>query len=86
MAGTVDFRQNRSTVTTESQRTWLTAALALIASFAMMLTAASHSASPVAYWTVSSIALATALVVFVAGQHAWGELVSSAQAAGVVER
>ena len=86
MAGTVEFRQTRSSLTTETQRTWLTAALALVASLAMMLTASSHSASPVAYWTVSSIALATALVVFVAGQHAWGELVSSAQAAGVVER
>lgn len=86
MAGTVEFPKRRNALARERQRTWLTAALAVAASLAMMLTATPATVSPVAYWIVSSIALATTLVVFVAGQHAWGEMVSSAQAAGVVER
>lgn len=85
MAGTLEFPETRNPLARETQRTWLTAALALAASLAMMLVA-SATVSPVAHWVVSSIALTTALVVFVAGLRAWDELVSSAQAAGVVER
>ncbi len=86
MAGTVEFPKVRHTLVRETQRTWLTAALAVAASLAMMATATPATVSPVAYWIVSSIALTTVLAVFVAGQHAWGEMVASAQAAGVVER
>lgn len=86
MAGTMEFPKARNTLARETQRTWFTAIFALTASLAMMLTATPATVSPVAYWIVSSIALATALIVFVAGQHAWGEMVTKAQAAGVVER
>ncbi|ORV81665.1 hypothetical protein [Mycolicibacterium iranicum] len=86
MAGTVEFPKTRNVLGGETQRTWLTSVFALAASLAMMLVASPATVSPVAHWVVSSIALATALVVFVAGLHAWGEMVSSAQAAGVVER
>ncbi|OAN39435.1 hypothetical protein [Mycolicibacterium iranicum] len=86
MAGTLEFPKTRNPLARETQRTWLTAALALAASLAMMLVASPATVSPVAHWVVSSIALTTALVVFVAGLRAWDELVSSAQAAGVVER
>lgn len=50
----------------------------------MMLLATPGTGSPLAYWTVSSIALATVLIVFVAGQNAWDQWVASARAAGVV--
>lgn len=86
MAGTVEFPTARNSLARETQRTWITSVFALAASLAMMLAASSASVSPLAHWVVSSIALAIALVVFAAGLHAWGEMVSSAQAAGVVER
>ncbi|MFB1295126.1 hypothetical protein ACAG24_006415 [Mycobacterium sp. pW049] len=86
MAGTVEFPEGRNPLARETQRTWLTAVFALAASLAMMLVASPSTVSPAAHWVVSSIALTTALVVFVAGQRAWGEMVTNAQAAGVVER
>ncbi|MDA2894315.1 hypothetical protein PDG61_25635 [Mycolicibacterium sp. BiH015] len=87
MAGTVEFPKRRTVLGGETQRTWLTSVFALAASVAIMLVASpATTVSPVAHWVVSSIALTTALVVFVAALHAWGEMVSSAQAAGVVER
>ncbi|MDG4665930.1 hypothetical protein [Mycobacterium sp. 236(2023)] len=85
MAATAEFPRARNTLARETQRTWLTALLAVLASFGMMLMATPATVSPVAYWIVSSIALVTVLTVFVAGQHAWGEMVTKAQAAGVVE-
>ena len=85
MAVTVEFQKARNTAARETQRTWLTAVLAVAASVAMMLMASPGAVSPVAYWVVSSIALATLLIVFVAGQHVWGDMVSRAQAAGVVD-
>lgn len=57
---------------------------AIAASLGMMLLASPGSVSPVAYWVVSSIALATVLIVFVAGENAWERWVTSARAAGVV--
>ncbi|XCI61364.1 hypothetical protein MPNTM1_02505 [Mycolicibacterium parafortuitum] len=85
MTHTVEFPQVRDAVARETQLTWLTAVLAFAASLAMMLVASPSHVAPWAYWTVSSLALITALVVFVAAQHAWGQMVTSAQAAGVVE-
>lgn len=64
----------------------MTAIVALVASLAMMLSATPGSVSPLAYWVVSSIALVTALIVFAAGDHAWEQMVASAQAAGLVGR
>ena len=58
----------------------------MAASLAMMLSLTPGSVSPVAYWAVSSIALATVLIVFVLGENAWDRMVTSAQAAGVVGR
>ena len=86
MAGTVEIPQARNTITSKTRRTWWTAAVALVASLGMMLSAAPGSVSPLAYWVVSSIALATVLTVFVAGEHAWDQWVASARAAGVVGR
>jgi uncharacterized membrane protein YgaE (UPF0421/DUF939 family) len=86
MAGTVALPQARHTLARETQRTWLTAAFAVAASLGMMLLATPGSVSPVAYWVVSSIALATVLIVFVAGENAWDEWVDNARAAGVVAR
>jgi hypothetical protein len=86
MAGTVQIPQARPLVLSETGRTWLTAVLAVAASIAMMLAATPGSVSPLAYWVVSSIALATVLTVFVAGENAWDEWVANARAAGVVAR
>lgn len=86
MAGTVEFPQARHNIARETRRTWLTSVFAVAASLGMMLMATPGSASPVAYWVVSSIALATVLTVFVAGENAWEQWVASARAAGVVAR
>ena len=86
MAGTVRIPQARNTAARDARRTWLTAVLAALASIGMMTLATPGTVSPVAYWVVSSIALATVLVVLVAGEHAWDEMLDSARAAGVVER
>ncbi|MBB2991058.1 hypothetical protein FHR72_002531 [Mycolicibacterium iranicum] len=86
MVGTVDIPQARDTVLRETRLTWLTAGLAFAASIGMMLLASPGSASALACWVVSSIALATALIVLAAGETAWAEMVASAQAAGLVAR
>ena len=86
MAGTVEIPQSRPLVVSEAGRTWLTAVLAVAASLAMMAAATPGSVSPLAYWVVSSIALATVLIVFVAGENTWEQWVASAQAAGIVAR
>jgi hypothetical protein len=86
MVATVEIPQVRNSSAAETRRTWMTAILALAASLAMMLSATPGSVSPLAYWVVSSIALVTALIVFVAGEHAWEQMVSGARAAGVVGR
>lgn len=86
MAGTVEFPQARPSIARETRRTWLTAVLAVVASLGMMLSATPGSVSPLAYWIVSSIAMATVLIVFVAGENAWEGWVASARAAGVVAR
>ena len=85
MTATLEIPQAQDTVAADVRRTWFTALLALAASVAM-LSVKPASVSPEAYWVVSSIALATVLVVFVAGEHAWGQMVASARAAGVVGR
>jgi hypothetical protein len=84
MAGIVEIPQARSLSISETGRTWLTAAFAVAASLATMLLATPGSVSPLAYWVVSSIALATVLTVFVAGENAWDDWVANARAAGVV--
>jgi hypothetical protein len=84
MAGTAPIPQARPLVISETGRSWLTAILAVAASIAMMLAATPGSVSPLAYWVVSSIALATVLIVFVAGENAWDRWVDNARAAGVV--
>lgn len=84
MVGTLEIPQSRDTTAGETRQAWMTAVLALVASLAMMLLATPGSVSPPAYWVVSSIALATVLIVFVAGENAWDRMVASARAAGVV--
>ena len=74
------------TVPVDTRRMWFTVGLAFAASLVMMLSITPASVSPVAYWAVSSVALATVLMVLVAGENAWDRMVASAQAAGVVER
>ena len=86
MVSTVEFPQASTAITRETQRTWVTAVFAVAASIGLMFAAAPGSVSPVAYWIVSSIALTTVLVAFVAGLHAWDRWLAGAQAAGVVAR
>ncbi|KMO73900.1 hypothetical protein BST22_18860 [Mycolicibacterium chubuense] len=62
------------------------AVLALPASLAVMLLATPGSASPLLSWTVSTLALLTALVVLAAGECAWENSVARARAAGLVGR
>jgi hypothetical protein len=62
------------------------AALALPASLAVMLLATPGSASSLLSWTVSTLALLTALVVLAAGECAWEDSVARARAAGLVSR
>ncbi|MFA7513099.1 hypothetical protein NWT09_24190 [Mycolicibacterium sp. jd] len=86
MAGIIDYPQATDNAARETRLTWLTAVFAVVASFAMLLSATPGTVSPVAYWTVTSIALATVLIVFVAGECAWDRMVDRARAAGVVGR
>lgn len=58
------------------------AVLAFPASLAVMLMAT--PGAPLLYWTVSAFALVIALAVLVAGERAWEDTVSKAQAAGLV--
>jgi hypothetical protein len=62
------------------------AVLALPASLAVMLLATPGSASPLLSWTVSTLALLTALAVLAAGECAWENSVARARAAGLVGR
>jgi hypothetical protein len=62
------------------------AVLALPASLAVMLLATPGSASPLLSWTISTLALLTALVVLAAGECAWENSVARARAAGLVGR
>lgn len=62
------------------------AVLALPASLAVMLLATPDSASPLLSWTVSTVALLTALVVVAVGECAWEDTVARARAAGLVSR
>ncbi|CAN3130492.1 hypothetical protein ACNUDN_21420 [Mycobacterium sp. smrl_JER01] len=84
MAAIIEGPHARRSLADETRRTWLTALFALAASLGVMLLATPGAVSPVAYWAVSSIALTTALVVFVAGGHAWDRMLVSARAAGLV--
>ncbi|PRC43599.1 hypothetical protein C6A85_000000104505 [Mycobacterium sp. ITM-2017-0098] len=86
MTGTVELPQRWNAIARETRRTWLTAVSAVAASLGIMLLATPGSVSPVAYWVVSSIALATVLIVFVVGENVWDEWVANARAAGVVGR
>lgn len=61
------------------------AVLALPASLAVMLVTPS-SASPLLSWTVSTVALLTALVIVAVGECAWEDTVARARAAGLVSR
>lgn len=85
MTATLEIPQVQDTAAADARRTWFTAVVALAASIAM-LSMTPASVSPVAYWVVSSIALATVLIVFVAGENAWDRMVANARAAGVVGR
>ncbi|WNG86501.1 hypothetical protein C6A87_022070 [Mycobacterium sp. ITM-2016-00317] len=85
MTTIVERLQGSDAATREPRLTWLTAAFAVVASLAVMLPPAPPTVSPAAYWTVSSIALLTVLVVFVAGQAAWDRSVEQARTAGLVE-
>lgn len=62
------------------------AVLALPASLAVMLLATPGSASPLLSWTVSTLALLTALVVLAVGECAWENSVARARAVGLVGR
>lgn len=59
---------------------------ALPASLAVMLLATPDSATPLLSWTVSTLAMLTALVVLAAGECAWEDSVARARAAGLVSR
>jgi hypothetical protein len=85
MSTIVERLQGTDAATRETRLTWLTAAFAVLASLAVMLSSAPPTVSPPAYWTVSSIALLTVLVVIVAGQAAWDRSVERARTAGLVE-
>ena len=86
MAATLEIPQTQDTVAADGRRTWFVAALALAGSLTMLTSLTPTTVSPTAYWAVSSIALATVLIVFVAGENAWDRTVASARAAGVVGR
>lgn len=72
--------------TTDTRLLGCAAVLALPASLAVMLLATPGSASPLLSWTVSTLALLTALVVLAVGECAWENSVARARAAGLVGR
>lgn len=80
---------HRRVVTGRSKGAWRTRAailLVLAGSAALLLLATAASFRGPLYWTVSAIALAAILTVFVAGERAWDAMVAKARAEGVVER
>jgi hypothetical protein len=83
MAHTTDVPR---TADTGAHRARWAAIAALVGSVAILLLTTPDSVPAPAYWAVSSVALATALVVLVAGERAWDRMVASARAAGVVSR
>ena len=86
MAATLEIPQAQDTVAADVRRTSFASVLAVAASLVMLVSLTPTSVSPTAYWAVSSIALTTVLIVFVAGENAWDRMVANARAAGVVAR
>ncbi|MCH9735090.1 MAG: hypothetical protein K0U78_11140 [Actinomycetia bacterium] len=70
----------------DSWRTPAVIVFALAGSGALLLLATAASFPGLAYWAVSSVAVATVLTVFVVGERAWDRMVAKARAEGVVER
>ncbi|WP_159234373.1 hypothetical protein [Mycolicibacterium vanbaalenii] len=78
MAGT----SRRAALAATSRRAALAAVFVLMAG--VMLAALPGIHSVWAYWAVSTVAIAGALVLIVAGESAWDRMLDNARAAGVV--
>lgn len=86
MASTTEHRWAVARRFQEGWRTRAIIVLALAGSGALLLLASIASFPDLAYWAVSSVAVATALTVYVVGERAWDRMVAKARAEGVVER